>query len=141
MIVSEKELNAMSALALAHMGDAVYEVLVRTMLCRTGRLTAGSLHRETVRYVAAPAQAKAAARLLPRLTDAESTVFRRARNAHGHAAPKGASPGEYHAASALEALFGWLYLREENERIQELFSIIMEDNDAAGRDRTDGAAP
>ena len=141
MIVSEKELNAMSALALAHMGDAVYEVLVRTMLCRTGRLTARSLHRETIRYVAAPAQAKAAAKMLPRLTDAESAVFRRARNAHGHAAPKGASPGEYHAASALEALFGWLYLREEHERIQELFLIIMEDNDAAGRDRTDGAAP
>ena len=75
------------------------------------------------------------------MTDAESAVFRRARNAHGHAAPKGASPGEYHAASALEALFGWLYLREEHERIQELFLIIMEDNDAAGRDRTDGAAP
>lgn len=141
MIVSEKELNAMSALALAHMGDAVYELLVRTMLCRTGKLTAGQLHRETIRYVAAPAQARAAKKLQPRLTEPESAVFRRARNAHGHAAPKGASPVEYHAASALEALFGWLYLREENERIQELFSIIMEDNDAAGCDRTDGAAP
>ena len=141
MIVSEQELGAMSSLALAHMGDAVYELLVRTLLCRTGRLTAGQLHRETVRYVSAPAQAEAAKKLLPRLTEAESAVFRRARNAHGHAAPKGASPGEYHAASALEALFGWLYLREENERIRELFSIILEDEDAAGRDRTHGAAP
>ena len=141
MIVSEKELGAMSSLALAHMGDAVYELLVRTMLCRAGGLTAGSLHRETIRHVAAPAQAKAAAKVLPLLTDEESAVFRRARNAHGHQAPRGASPGEYHSASALEALFGWLYLREENERIRELFSAIMEDNDAAGRDRTDGAAP
>ena len=68
-------------------------------------------------------------------------MFRRARNAHGHAAPKGASPGEYHAASALEALFGWLYLREEKERILELFTIIMEESYAAGRDHADGAAP
>ena len=141
MIVSEQELGAMSSLALAHMGDAVYELLVRTMLCRDGGLTAGRLHRETVRHVAAPAQARAAERILPMLTDEESAVFRRARNAHGHQAPKGATPGEYHAASALEALFGWLWLREDNERIKELFSIIMEDNDAAGRDRTDGAAP
>ena len=127
MIVSEQELGAMSSLALAHMGDAVYELRVRTMLCRDGGLTAGRLHRETVRYVAAPAQAKAAERILPLLSGEENTVFRRARNAHGHQAPKGATPGEYHAASALEALFGWLWLRE--------------DNDAAGRDRTDGAAP
>ncbi len=141
MIVSEKELGAMSALALAHVGDAVYDLLVRTMLCRSGKLTAGQLHRETVRYVSAPAQAEAAKRILPRLTEAESAVFRRARNAHGHAAPKGASPGEYHAASALEALFGWLYLREEKERILELFTIIMEESYAAGRDHADGAAP
>ena len=141
MIISEKELGAMSSLAMAHMGDAVYELLVRTMLCRTGKLTAGQLHRETVRFVAAPAQAEAAKKLLLRLTPEESGVFRRARNAHGHTSPKGASPGEYHAASALEALFGWLYLREEYERIQELFAIIMEDENAAGRDRTDGAAP
>ena len=141
MIVSEKELGAMSALALAHVGDAVYDLLVRTMLCRSGKLTAGQLHRETVRYVSAPAQAEAAKRILPRLTEAESAVFRRARNAHGHAAPKGASPGEYHAASALEALFGWLYLREEKERILELFMIIMEESYAAGRDHDDGAAP
>ena len=72
MIVSEQELGAMSSLALAHMGDAVYELLVRTMLCRDGGLTAGRLHRETVRYVAAPAQARAAEKILPMLTVEES---------------------------------------------------------------------
>ena len=72
MIVSEQELGAMSSLALAHMGDAVYELLVRTMLCRDGGLTAGRLHRETVRHVAAPAQARAAEKILPMLTGEES---------------------------------------------------------------------
>ncbi|MDO4991131.1 MAG: ribonuclease III domain-containing protein [Eubacteriales bacterium] len=128
MIVSESDLAAMSALALAHVGDAVYELLVRTELCRAGRLTAGQLHRETVRYVAAPAQAKAALKLLPRLTEQEAAVYRRGRNAHGHAAPKAASPQEYHAASGLEALFGWLYLRGDNERARELFNAVWEDD-------------
>ncbi len=141
MIVSESELSAMSALALAHMGDAVYELLVRTELCRAGKLTAGQLHRETVRHVSAPAQARAARMLLPRLSETEAAVFRRGRNSHGHAAPRGASPGEYHAASGLEALFGWLYLREEKDRIRELFSVIWEEENAAGRDRIDSAAP
>ena len=127
MIVPESELAAMSALALAHVGDAVYELLIRTELCRMGKLTAGQLHRETVRFVAAPAQARAARKLLGLLTEQETAVFRRGRNAHGHAAPKGASPQEYHAASGLEALFGWLYLREEHERLRELFSVILEE--------------
>ena len=127
MIVPESELAAMSALALAHVGDAVYELLIRTELCRMGKLTAGQLHRETVRFVAAPAQARAARKLLGLLTEQETAVFSRGRNAHGHAAPKGASPQEYHAASGLEALFGWLYLREEHERLRELFSVILEE--------------
>lgn len=130
MIVPEEQLRSMSALALAHVGDAVYELLVRTELCRRGRLTAGDLHRLTVRYVSAAAQAAAARRLLPALSEAEAAVYRRGRNAHSHAAPKAVTAGEYHAASGLEALFGWLYLREENERIQELFALIMEEDHA-----------
>ena len=87
MILSEAELNAMSALALAHMGDAVYELLVRRELCRQGKLTAGELHRQTVRRVTASAQARAAKRIRPLLTGEEDAVFRRGRNSHSHAAP------------------------------------------------------
>ena len=141
MIVSEDQLFSMSALALAHMGDAVYELLVRRELCRAGRYTAGDLHRETIRYVSAAAQARAAARIQPVLTEEEAAVYRRGRNSHSHAAPKSVSAGEYHAASGLEALFGWLYLREDKNRIEELFSLIMEEDHAAGRDGADGSAP
>ena len=125
--MTDAELNAMSPLALAHVGDAVFDLLVRTRLCLDGRLTAGDLHRETVRYVSAVAQAAAAKKLLPLLDQKEEGVYRRGRNAHSHAAPKGASPMEYHAATGLEALFGWLYLRGEKARIEELFSHLMED--------------
>ena len=141
MIVSDAELQAMSALALAHMGDAVYEVLVRRELCRSGRVTAGDLHRQTIRLVTAPAQARAARLLRPMLTSAEESVFRRGRNTHSHAAPSSSSEGEYHAATGLEALFGWLYLREETARIEELFSLIWEDQYASGCNRTDSPAP
>ena len=127
MLLPEREINAMSALALAHMGDAVYELLVRRELCRHGKLTAASLHRETVSFVSAPAQARAAGRLLPCLSAQEQEVYRRGRNAHSHAAPRGATEGEYHAATALETLFGWLYLREEKDRIEELFAMILEE--------------
>ena len=139
MIVSETELNAMSALALAHMGDAVYELLARRELCRSGKLTAGDLHRQTVRIVSAGAQARAARALQSRLTEEEAAVYRRGRNSHSHAAPKAVSAAEYHAASGLEALFGWLYLREETARIEELFAFIMEEENAAGCDGADGA--
>ena len=125
--MTDAELNAMSPLALAHVGDAVFDLLVRTKLCTEGKLTAGDLHRETVRHVSAVSQAAAAKKLMDLLTEQESRVFRRGRNAHSHPAPKGASPMEYHAATGLEALFGWLYLRGDRERIEELFARLMED--------------
>ena len=127
MSMTGEKLNAMSPLALAHVGDAVFELLVRTRLAEEGKLTANSLHKETVRYVSAAAQAALAQKLQDALTDAEKSVYRRGRNAHSHAAPKGVSPMEYHAATGLEALFGWLYLRGEKARIEELFSHLMED--------------
>lgn len=141
MILSDGEVRAMSALALAHMGDAVYEILARREVCRSGKLTAGALHRETIRYVSAPAQARAAEIIRPVLTPEESAVYRRGRNAHSHAAPRTATEAEYHAASGLEALFGWLYLRGQNDRIEELFSRILEETNAAGRHIADGSAP
>ncbi len=121
------ELRPVSMLALAHVGDGVYELMVRSHLCCAGRLTARDLHRETVRFVAAPAQARGAERILPLLTEEETAVYRRGRNAHVHGVPQHASVAEYHAATALEALFGWLYLRGERARLNELFAKMMEE--------------
>ena len=124
--MSLQDVNKISMLGLAHVGDAVYELLVRTMLCGEGHTAAAELHRMTVKYVNAPAQAKAAERLLESLTADELAVYKRGRNAHVHAVPHNAALSEYHAATGLEALFGWLYLQGRQERIQELFSTLME---------------
>ena len=124
--MSEKEVNALSMLALAHVGDAVYELLTRTMLCSQGHSSVDDLHRRTVSYVNAPAQAKAAERILALLEEDELAVFKRGRNTHVNSLPHRASIGEYHAATGLEALFGWLYLLGRVQRIQELFCVIME---------------
>ena len=124
-------IERISALGLAHLGDGVYELMVRSWLCLHGKATNAGLHRATVKYVAAPAQAKLARAILPMLTEEEQGVYRRGRNSHTAAIPKGASVGEYHAATALESLFGWLYLRGETERLNELFDKMMEEADHA----------
>ena len=120
-------LNALSALALAHTGDAVYELLVRTWLITSGRATNGSLHRATVRYVSAPAQAEAAAFLLPQLDVEEAAAYRRGRNAHVRAVPKNATHEQYSRATGLEALFGYLDLSGRRERVLALFSALTEE--------------
>ena len=117
--------DPMSSLALAHLGDGVYELMVRTWLCLQGKATNKGLHKAAVTYVSAPAQARRLRKILPMLTDEEQDVYRRARNSHTAAIPKGASVGEYHAATGLEALFGWLYLRGQLERLNELFEQMM----------------
>ena len=120
-------IDRISALGLAHLGDGVYELMVRSWLCLRGKATNAGLHRAAVRYVSAPAQAKLARAILPVLTEEEQAVYRRGRNSHTAAVPKGASVGEYHAATALEALFGWLYLQGETGRLGELFDLMMEE--------------
>ena len=119
--MTEKEINAMSALALAHMGDAVYELQVRTMLCTGGLCVNGNLHRETIARVCAPAQAEFADKILPLLTTEELAVYKRGRNAHVRAIPKNATASQYGKATGVEALFGWLHLRGEEQRIEALF--------------------
>ncbi len=122
-----EELLNLSSLGLAHLGDSVFEVMVRSWLCLHGKAKAKDLHRATVAYVAAPAQAKRAQRILPLLSEEEQDVFRRGRNTAPHSVPKAASRGEYQAATALEALFGWLYLQGRTQRLNELFAIMMEE--------------
>ncbi len=126
----EDALRAMSSIGLAHIGDAVYELLVRTYLCVHGKATGKGLHRATVALVCAPKQAELSERILPRLTEAEHDVFRRGRNANVHTIPHSAGRAEYQKATALEALFGWLYLKGEKDRINELFAVMMEEEDA-----------
>ncbi|MBR4308394.1 MAG: ribonuclease III [Oscillospiraceae bacterium] len=119
--MTEKEVNAMSALALAHVGDGVFELLVRTDLCVKGLCVNGNLHKQTVSRVCAPAQAEFANRILPLLEEKELAVYKRGRNAHVHAIPKNATASQYGKATGLEALFGWLHLQGMEQRVQELF--------------------
>ena len=119
----------MSNLGLAYLGDAVYEVMVRAWLCLHGRLTPGRLHRAALDYVAAPRQAAMAQQLLPLLTEEELRAYKRGRTANPHAHPKGATRQEYQIATGLEALFGWLYLQGETDRLNELFAHMMEGGD------------
>ena len=120
-------LLSLSTLALAHLGDGVYEVMVRSWLVLHGKAKAKDLHRATVQYVAAPAQAERFERIRLLLTGAEEDVFRRGRNTAPHSVPKAASRAQYQTATGLEALFGWLYLQGKTERLNELFSIMMEE--------------
>ena len=123
--LSHGDLCGMSTLGLAHIGDAVFELMVRTWLSTNGKMTAKQLHAGTVSYVSAKAQAAAAARVLPQLTDDEHSIFKRGRNAHVNSVPRGSTYEEYHTATGIEALLGYLYLRGETERLNELFNIFV----------------
>ena len=124
---SADEIRAVSNLGLAHVGDCVFELMVRSWLCIHGKATNRGVHKATVKFVAAPAQAAAAAKIVPLLSEEEADVFRRGRNSSPHTIPKAASREEYQMATALEALFGYLWLKGENERLNELFEIMMEE--------------
>lgn len=126
MDLTRQQIDAFSNLALAHIGDGVYELLCRSYLCSKGVQTVGNLHKDTVKMVKAPTQALMAEKILPHLTEDELTYYRRGKNAHVHAVPKGATPAEYSRATGLEALLGALYLSGQTDRINMLFGIMME---------------
>ena len=125
--MTEQEVGKLSMLALAHVGDAVFELLVRSQLCREGPSAVAQLHRQTVAQVNASAQAADMKKLLPLLTEEEAALYKRGRNAKVNSVPHHADIAQYHAATGLEALFGWLYLLGRTERIEELFAAITED--------------
>lgn len=124
---SPDEIRAVSSLGLAHVGDSVYELMVRSWLCVHGKATNRGLHKATVKFVSATAQAVAARKILPVLSEEESDVFRRGRNSSPHTIPKSASREDYQTATAVEALFGYLWLRGETKRLNELFEYMMEE--------------
>lgn len=107
---------------LAYVGDAVYELMVRERLVCLANRPAGSLHNLSVQNVRAEAQSAAVERLLPVLTEAEMSIYKRGRNAH-----TARNSTEYHRATGLEALFGYLYLTDQIDRLRELFALAMEE--------------
>lgn len=119
----------LSSLALAHLGDGVFEVMVRSWLCLHGKAKARDLHRATIKYVSAPAQANLFARIADVLSEEEHDVFRRGRNTTPHGVPKAATRSQYQIATGLEALFGYLYLQGRNERLNELFELMMREDE------------
>lgn len=125
--MTDDQLRTISSIGLAHMGDAVFEILVRTWLCAHGKATGKGLHQATIALVRAESQAEMAGRILPLLTEEEAAVFRRGRNAQVHSVPPHASRAQYGEATALEALFGWLWLGGRKDRINELFCVMMEE--------------
>ena len=129
--LDDDQLRAISSIGLAHLGDAVYELLVRAWLCAHGKATGKGLHRAAVELVKAPAQAVRAEKILPMLEEEELAVYKRGRNAHVHTIPHNASRSDYLKATALECLLGWLYLRGEKGRINELFAVMIEEEQDA----------
>lgn len=121
----ERDPRQMNALALAYMGDSVYEVYVRQYLLARGEIKPHMLHRAATHFVSAKAQADQLAHLDSLLTDEEQAVVRRGRNAKSGTIPKNANPSDYHKATAFEALIGYLYLSGEAERLQELIEHAM----------------
>ena len=120
-----QEVNAISNLGLAHMGDCVFEILCRAYLCTRGDKTVDKLHRDTINMVKATSQAAFADKMLPLLTEEELAYYRRGKNSHVHAVPKSATPAQYAKATGVEALFGYLFLSGQKERANEIFNIVM----------------
>ena len=125
MNLPKARVDAISNLGLAHMGDCVFEILCRAYLCAQGEKTVSQLHHDTISMVKAPAQAAYAEKLLPLLTEQEAAYYRRGKNSHVHAVPKGATPAQYAKATGLETLFGALYLAGEIQRINQLFQAAI----------------
>ncbi len=125
-ILTEKEVNQYSPLALAFLGDSVYELLVREKILSAANLPAAKLHSLKVSRVCAEYQSKALEVILPVLSQKETAIVKRGRNATGNNVPKHSSTADYRRATALECLFGYLDLMGEKERIEELFQMIWD---------------
>lgn len=117
------KLNEMSGAALAYLGDAVIELMVRAKIVMTIKGNAGQLNEAAREYVTAHAQSVAVERILDKMTEAETAIYKRGRNLNGSAIPKRSSAAEYRRATGLEVLFAALYLENKNDRLRELFDF------------------
>jgi len=120
-----QNVNELSAGTLAFVGDAVYGLLVRERLAETNR-PSGELHRLSVKFVNANSQAEAFKVIEPVLTEKEISQYKHGRNLHTNNVPKQSTVAQYHSATGLETLFGYLHLSGQNERIKELFELIWQ---------------
>ena len=116
-----------SPLVLAYIGDAVYELLIRTKVINHGSMQVNKMHKKSASLVKAETQANIIKAIQDDLTEEELAVFRRGRNAQVHSIPSHASRAQYSTATALEALFGWLYLGGQRQRASDLFDVMMEE--------------
>ena len=124
--LTDDQIRGISSIGLAHMGDAVFEILVRGWLCAHGKATGKGMHQATIKLVCAESQATKADRILPILTEEELAVFKRGRNAKAVTRAKNASMSEYRRATGFEALMGYLYLKGDVERMIRLISMGVE---------------
>ncbi len=124
--LAKQEINLYSPLTLAYIGDAVYDLMVRTLIVEKGNCAVNKLHKKTSEIVKAPAQAKMIEEILPVLTEKEQEIYRRGRNAKSYTMAKNATMAEYRKATGLEALMGYLYLNGEFERAVELLKTGLE---------------
>lgn len=122
--LTQAQARQYSPLALAFLGDSVYEILVREYLVREANRPAAKLHEQKIQLVCAAFQAQAIDRLIPLLTEEETAVYKRGRNAN-NTVPRHTSAQDYHKATGLEALFGYLHLLGEQARLEELFAVIF----------------
>ena len=126
-MLTNKKPSQFSPLALAYIGDGVYELFVRTKVIEEHEnMPANKLHKKTVQYVKAHAQANSIDAMLPHLMEDETAVYKRGRNAKSNTTPKNADMADYRKATGFEALIGFLYLSGENERLHELMNIAYE---------------
>ena len=125
----ELDIRTVSTAALAYYGDGVIELLVRRRLVEEGYSSSKSLNNRARRFVSAPAQAAAMAKLQPYLTEEEAGYFRRGRNVGHTNTPKNATVAEYRSATGMEALFGYLYLTAQYARAEALFHLAYEEDE------------
>lgn len=122
---NEIEVNMMSPLTWAYVGDAVYELYIRTHLVNKTNLKPHKLHVEAIKYVKAQSQAQALKKIEVNLTEKEKEIVRRGRNTENHHVAKNASVQDYMYSTAFEALIGYLYLTNQEKRIKELVEMII----------------
>lgn len=124
--MEDKTIQSMPTLNLAFIGDGVYDLLVREYLVKNSSAHVGELNQRKVKMVNCKSQAEFVKLILPELTEEETEVYKRGRNTKVHSASKHSTLSDYHAATGMEALFGWLYLKGSHDRINELFTLIIE---------------
>ncbi len=118
--LKEVDIRTYSPLTLAYIGDAVYDLIFRSVVVQRGNAPANKLHHQTIRYVKAPAQALLVEKIMEELTPEELAVYKRGKNAKPYTMAKNATMAEYKKATGLEALVGYLYLTDQMERVLEL---------------------